>query len=147
MQQPKSFDDIEIGDEIGPVWKTLTTEMVLRYADAVQITGLKFFFHKKDAEQAGLTKPIIPGPLNTTYLCQMLQDFFVGWRLRSLNTTFRTPVRHGETISFWGMITEKNEESGVPTVYCDLVVENEHGERAITGTAIMVPQSPQPASD
>ena len=55
--QPKSFDAIEIGDEIGPVWKTPTKETVLRYADAVRITGLKFFFHQKDAEQAGLTKP------------------------------------------------------------------------------------------
>ncbi len=142
-QQPKSFDDVEIGDEIGPVWKTPTKETVLRYADAVQISGLKFFFHQKDAEQAGLTKPIIPGPLSTTYLCQMLKDFFVGWRLRSLNTTFRTPVRHGDTIALWGMITEKNEEDGVPTVYCDLVVENEHGERAITGTAVLVPYTSQ----
>ena len=77
MQQPKSFDAIEIGDEIGPVYKTPTKADVLNYAEAVRITGLKFFFHKKDAEQAGLTKPIIPGPLSTTYLCQMLQDFFV----------------------------------------------------------------------
>ena len=67
-------------------------------------------------------------------------------RLRSLNTTFRTsssPVRHGDTIALWGMITEKNEEDGVPTVYCDLVVENEHGERAITGTAVLIPYTSQ----
>ncbi len=137
--QSKPFDDVEIGDEIGPVWKTPTKETVLRYADAVQITGLKFFFHQKDAEQAGLTTPIVPGPLSATYLCQMLKDFFVGWRVRSLHTMFRAPVRHGETIALWGMITEKNEEKGVPAVYCDLVVENERGERAITGTAVLVP--------
>ena len=52
-------------------------------------------------------------------------------------------VRHGDTIALWGMITEKNEEDGVPTVYCDLVVENEHGERAITGTAVLVPYALQ----
>ena len=145
--EPKVFDAVDIGDEVGPIWKTVTTEMVLDYADAAQITGLKFFFNKKDAEQAGLTTPIVPGPLNTTYLCQMIKDFFVGWRLRTLNTTFRTPVRHGETISFSGMITEKNEDDGVPTVYCDLLVENEQGERAITGTAILVLQPPRSATD
>ena len=146
-QDTKSFNDFEIGDEIGPVTKTPTTAMVLQYAEVAHIQGLKFFFHKKAAEQAGLTQPIVPGPLNTTYLCQMLKDFFVGWRLRTLNTTFRTPIRHGETISLWGMITEKNEEDGVPTVYCDLVVENEQGERAITGTAVMVQQTPRSASN
>ena len=140
----RPFD--EIGDEIGPVHKTPTTEMVLAYAHVCNITGLKFFFHEKDAQQAGLSRPIVPGPLNATYLCQMLKDHFAGWRLQTFNTTFRTPIRHGETVSLWGMVTDKHADDGQPTVFCDLVVENEHGERAITGTAVLVQPRPELAA-
>lgn len=143
----RAFDDIEIGDEIGPVHKTPTTDMVLEYARVCNITGLKFFFHDEDAEQAGLRRPIVPGPLNATYLCQMLKEHFPGWRLKTFNTTFRTPIRHGETVSLWGMITDKHADADQPTVYCDLVVENAHGERAITGTAIMVLPPSEPRAD
>lgn len=139
----RPFDEVEIGDEIGPIHKMPTTEMVLAYARVCNITGLKFFFHEKDAQQAGLSRPIVPGPLNATYLCQMLKDHFAGWRLQTFNTTFRTPIRHGETVSLWGMVTDKHADDGQPTVFCDLVVENGHGERAITGTAVLV----QPRGD
>lgn len=142
----RPFDGIEIGDEIGPIYKTPTTEMVLAYARVCNITGLKFFFHEKDAQQAGLSRPIVPGPLNATYLCQMLKDHFAGWRLQTFNTTFRTPIRHGETVSLWGMVTDKHAADGQPTIFCDLVVENEHGERAITGTAVLVQPRPELAA-
>lgn len=142
----RPFDEIEIGDEIGPVHKTPTTEMVLAYARVCHITGLEFFFHEKDAQQAGLSRPIVPGPLNATYLCQMLEDHFAGWRLQTFNTTFRTPIRHGETVSLWGMVTDKHADDGQPTVFCDLVVENAHGERAITGTAVLVQPRPELAA-
>lgn len=148
-QAPSSvrpFDEIEIGDEIGPIHKTPTTEMVLAYARVCRITGLEFFFHEKGAQQAGLSRPIVPGPLNATYLCQMLEDHFAGWRLQTFNTTFRMPIRHGETVSLWGMVTDKHADDGQPTVFCDLVVENEHGERAITGTAVLVQPRPELAA-
>ena len=138
------FMNFDIGDEVGPVSRTPTRDTVLKYADAAQISGLKFFLNKDDALKAGLSRPIVPGPLNTTFLAQMLKTFFIGWRLRTLITTFRAPVRHGDTVTFSALITEKAEEGGVPTVYCDLLVENQEGDRAITGTAVLVIDSKTP---
>ena len=40
------------------------------------------------------------------------------------------------------MVTDKHADDDQPTVFCDLVVENGHGERAIAGTAILVQPRP-----
>jgi acyl dehydratase len=134
---PKLFSDIDIGDEIGPVIRIPTTEMVLRYAEAAGIRELRFFFDPEQARQNGLERPIVPGPLTAGFLAQMLKDHFVGWQVRALQTTFRTPALHGEPLHLWGTVTEKTDQEGVPTVHCDLVAENERGDRVIVGTAIL----------
>jgi acyl dehydratase len=134
---PKLFSDIDIGDEIGPVTRVPTTEMVLRYAEAAGIRELRFFFDPEQARQNGLERPIVPGPLTAGFLAQMLKDHFVGWQVRALQTTFRTPALHGEPLHLWGTVTEKTDQDGVPTVHCDLVAENERGDRVIVGTAIL----------
>ncbi len=134
---PKLFSDIEIGDEIGPVTRVPTTEMVLRYAEAAGIRELRFFFDPEQARQNGLERPIVPGPLTAGFLAQMLKDYFVGWQVRALQTTFRTPALHGEPLNLWGTVTEKTDQDGVPTVHCDVVAENERGDRVIAGTATL----------
>lgn len=133
----RSFDEIEIGDEIGPVTRIPTTEMVVRYAEAAGIDELRFFFDPEQARQNGFEKPIVPGPLSAGFLAQLLTDHFTGWRLQALHTTFRTPALHGEPLNLWGMVTEKTERDGVPTVHCDLVAENQRGDRVIVGTAVL----------
>ena len=134
---PKLFSDIEIGDEIGPVTRVPTTEMVLRYAEAAGIRELRFFFDPEQARQNGLERPIVPGPLTAGFLAQMLKDHFVGWQVRALQTTFRTPALHGEPLNLWGTVTEKTDQDGVPTVHCDIVAENQQGDRVIVGTATL----------
>ncbi len=134
---PKLFSNIEIGDEIGPVIRVPTTEMVLRYAEAAGIRELRFFFDPEQARQNGLERPIVPGPLTAGFLAQMVKDYFAGWQLRSLYTTFRTPVGHGETLTLWGTVTEKTEQDRVATVHCDVVAENQRGDRVIVGMATL----------
>jgi acyl dehydratase len=139
----RSFDEIEIGDEIGPVTRVPTTEMVVRYAEAAGIRELRFFFDPEQARQNGFEKPIVPGPLSAGFLAQLLKDHFVGWQLRALHTTFRTPALHGEPLNLWGTITEKTEENGVPTVHCDILAENPRGDRVIVGTATLHWRAPR----
>jgi len=133
----RSFGEVEIGDEIGPVTRIPTTDMIVRYAEAAGIHQLRFFFDPEQARQNGYEKPIVPGPLSAGFLAQMVKDYFAGWRLRAFHTTFRTPALHGEPLNLWGMVTEKTEQDGVPTVHCDLVAENQRGDRVIVGTATL----------
>jgi acyl dehydratase len=133
---PRPFTAVEIGDEIGPVTRVPTTEFVRRYATVARIIDRRFL-DPDIAHQKGFVKPIVPGPLSATFLVQMLTDHFPGWRLRTFNVSFRTPVGHGDTLNCWGMVTEKSgqEEDGTATVHCDVVAENHQGERVIVGTA------------
>jgi acyl dehydratase len=134
---PRSFSEIEIGDEIGPVTRTPTTDMVRRYAEAVDLKELRFFFDPEAALKNGFERPIVPGPMTAGFMTQVLKDYFVGWRLKSMGTTFRTPALHGEPISIWGNVTELSVEDGIATVHCDIVVENPRGDRVAVGTAIL----------
>ncbi len=135
MQTERTFSEIEIGDELGPVTRTPTTEMVQRYAAAVDLKELRFFFDPEEARKNGLQHPIVPGPMTAGFMTQLLKDSFPGWRLQSMSTTFRTPALHGEPLNIWGNITEMDEQDGLYTVHCDVVVENPRGDRVAVGTA------------
>ena len=138
---PRAFAEIEIGDEIGPVVRVPSLEVVQRYAAATGLTDRRFIDPER-ARQTGFLKPIVPGPLSATFLAQMLTDHFTGWRLRSLNTSFRAPVGHGDPLICWGTVTEKSWHAGVATIHCDLIAENQQGERVIVGTATLSRREP-----
>jgi acyl dehydratase len=139
---PKAFADIEIGDDIGPVTQTVTAETVQHYADVVRI-GDRRFIDLTVAREKGFNQPIVPGPLSATLLAKLLTDHFSGWRLQTFQVSFRTPVRHGDTLNFWGNVTEKSGEEGESTaaIHCDVIVENQNGDRVIVGTATLGPRS------
>jgi acyl dehydratase len=133
---PLPFDTVEFGDEIGPVSWVPTTDIVRRYAAAARVTDRRFIDPER-ARQVGFAKPIVPGPLSASFLAKVLRNHFVGWRIKMLSTSFRTPVAHGDRLSCWGMVTEKKLEDGVGLVDCDVVIENQNGDRVIVGTAIL----------
>jgi acyl dehydratase len=138
QQVAKPFADIEIGDEIGPMTRVPTLEVVQGYATVARIPDRRFI-DPEVAREKGFFKPIVPGPLSATFLAQLLTDHFPGWRLQTFNLSFRAPVAHGDTLNCWGTVTEKNgqEENGTATVHCDVVAENQHGDRIIVGTATL----------
>lgn len=140
-QEQKVFDAIEIGDEIGPLTYGPTIEDIQHYAQVVRMVDQRFI-SREVAHERGFEHPIVPGPLSATFLARMLTDYFVGWRLQTFNLSFRAPVRHGDVLTFWGTVTQKDEQNGVATVHCDLVVENSNGDRALVGTATLQPRSP-----
>lgn len=137
----KAFADIEIGDDIGPITQTVTSEIVQHYADVVRI-GDRRFIDPGVAREKGFNQPIVPGPLSATLLSKLLIDHFPGWRLRTFQVSFRTPVRHGDTLNFWGNVTEKSgdEAESTAAIHCDVVVENQIGDRVIVGTATLGPR-------
>lgn len=138
VRTPRAFADIDIGNEIGPVTKTPTSDVVIRYARAARITDQRFIDPER-ARQTGFSQPIVPGPLSATFMAQMVTDHFPGWRLRNFQVSFRTPVKHGDVLNLWGNVTEKSgdEADGSATIHCDVVVENQNGDRAIVGTVTL----------
>lgn len=55
---PKAFAAIEIGDDIGPVTQTVTSEIVQHYADVVRIDDRRFI-DPGVAREKGFTQPIV----------------------------------------------------------------------------------------
>jgi acyl dehydratase len=136
--EARRFSEVEVGDEIGPVTRVAETDMVRRYARVTGVEALRFFFDPQAARENGFERPVVPGPLSVAFLAKMLKDAFVGWRLRSLNTTFRAPIPHGVEISLWGTVTEKEHGGeGRGAVHCDVVIESPAGERLAVGTAVL----------
>ncbi len=138
----RAFDAIEIGDDIGPVSYSPTIEDIRRYASAVRMVDQRFM-SQEIAQQRGFQQAIVPGPLSATFLARMLTNHFPGWRLQTFNISFRSPVRHGDALSFWGTVTQKDEQQGLATIHCDIIVENGNGDRAIVGTATLHPRVPR----
>ena len=138
----KAFDEIEIGDEIGPLTYAPSLEDIQRYASVVRMVDQRFV-NPEVAQQRGFQQAIVPGPLSTTFLVRMLTAYFTGWRLQTFNVSFRAPVRHGDTLTCLGTVTQKDEQDGIATIHCDLVVENTSGDRALVGTATLQPRTLQ----
>jgi len=138
----KLFDEIEIGDEIGPLTYAPTMEDIQRYASVVRMVDQRFM-DPQVAQQRGFQHAIVPGPLSATFLARMLTEYFTGWRLQTFNISFRAPVRHGDALTCSGMVTQKEEEGGVCLIHCDIIAENANGDRALVGTATLHPRGLQ----
>ena len=138
----KPFNEIEIGDEIGPLTYAPTMDDIQRYASVVRMVD-KRFMDPQVAQQRGFQHAIVPGPLSATFLARMLTEYFTGWRLQTFNISFRAPVRHGDALMCSGMVTQKEEDDGVYVIHCDIIAENTNGDRALVGTATLHPRLPQ----
>lgn len=138
----KPFNEIEIGDEIGPLTYAPTMDDIQRYASVVRMVD-KRFMDPQVAQQRGFQQAIVPGPLSATFLARMLTEYFTGWRLQTFNISFRAPVRHGDALTCSGTVTQKDEHDGVCIIHCDIVAENTNGDRALIGTATLHPRLPQ----
>ena len=136
-QAHRLFGAIEVGDDIGPVVRVATTEMVRRYAEVTGVGALRFFFDPESARKSGFERPVVPGPLSVAFAAKMLKDAFPGWRLRSLSTVFRAPLGHDTEVTLWGTVTEKRREADRALVHCDVVMEGPTGERLAVGTAVL----------
>ena len=137
----KLFDEVEIGDEIGPLTYAPTLADIQRYGAEVRMVDQRFM-SQEIAQQRGFQHAIVPGPLSAMFLARMLTNYFTGWRLQTFNISFRAPLRHGDTLTCVGIVTQKEEQTGTPLIHCDLVAENATGDRCLVGTAVLCPRQP-----
>lgn len=140
-RSPKLFADIEIGDEIGPLTYAPTLADIQRYGAEVRVVDQRFI-SQEVAQQRGFQHAIVPGPLSATFLVRLLTTHFPGWRLQTFTISFRAPVRHGDSLTCLGIVTQKEEQAGTPLIHCDLVAENTNGDRCLVGTAVLCPRQP-----
>jgi len=129
---------VNVGDEIGPLVRQPDKDQVVAYMSLQGFTTPSRFTDEEEAKALGLRGPIVPGNLNLAFLSQMLTDWAGAGNLRRLEVAYRGFVNHGDTLTCRGIVTEKHYTENGVELECDVFIENQRGERAVTGTALIV---------
>lgn len=143
------WEDVEVGNEITPLPKVASSQMLVKWAGA---SGDFYPLHYEDsfAASQGVGKPIVHGQLKRAWLVQLITDWIGGQgTLKKFSCQFRaidyprlmkssTEPQDGETWWCKGKITKKYVEGNDHCVDCDIWVENRKGERTTQGKATAV---------
>jgi hypothetical protein len=141
-------DQIDAGDEIGPLIKTPDLAQVEAFlsvwnpgavSEETRREVLSRFTDPEAAKRDGLRAPIVPGPMSHAFLGQLLTSWAgpAGW-LRSLEVNFRRPAHHGDELSCVGLITDTHDEGDRTVVKLDVYIEDPRGDRPVQGVAEVV---------
>ena len=130
------FQDIELGDEIGPIERTVTDEEVLQF---VAVGGRdpepSRFTSKEIAQSEGLSEAIIPGAMNIALMSRLVTGWADTVCLKKIDVVFRQTVPHNKPLIFTGIVTNKDESGETTDLECDITMENIDGVKMVIGNA------------
>jgi len=146
MTEQRYWEDVEVGDEITPLPKIATRQMLVKWAGA---SGDFNPLHYEDAfaEAEGVGKPIVHGALKRQWLVQLVTDWMgergslkhFSCRYRAMDypraMATRSEPHPGETWWCKGKVTKKHTEDDEHFVECNIWVENGQGETTTPGSA------------
>ena len=131
-----SFEEIKIGDTLGPLELFVSKDQCRAYAKTMGMgDGPGRFTDDEAAKKEGLPGMIIPGNMSLGLLSKLVTDWIGSsnaWLTR-MSTTYRVPVQPDHTVTIHGFITNKKPEDR--TAEIDVWMENEESERLVTATA------------
>ena len=131
------FEDVDLGDEIGPLEIVATDEGVLLFCQLWGSPAPNRFTHQESAEKAGLPGPIVPGIMALAIMTRLLTNWAGPDALKDVDVVFRQPVPHNQPLTISATVTDTRRESGENLVECDLMLTGGQGERYVGGTAIV----------
>jgi acyl dehydratase len=133
-QSQRNYDDVKIGDALGPQEMFLSKDQVRAYA---KTTGMWVprFTDDEGARKEGLPGMITPGNMSLALLSKLVTDWISSSdaKLIRVGTTYRQPVLPDHPIVLQGFITHTNDQDR--TAEMDIWIENEEAERLVIGTA------------
>ena len=132
-----SFDDVELGDEIGPMETEATDDSVLTFCRVWSSSLPSRFTDRETAEEVGLPGPIVPGIMAMAMLTRLLTEWAGPASVKDLDVVFRQPVPHHQPITITGTVTDTRREEGENLVECDVMMTGAQGERYVGGKAIV----------
>ena len=131
------FEDVEPGDEIGPLETVATDEGVISFCQIWDNPMPNRFTDQAVAEEAQLPGPIVPGIMSMGIMARLLTDWAGPEALRDLDLVFRQPVPHNKPLTVSATITDTRMDEGENVVECDILMTGAQGERYIGGKAIV----------
>ena len=131
------FEDVEMGDEIGPLEIEATDAGVLEFCQVWENRTPNRFTDQAIAEKARLPGPIVPGIMSMGLMARLLTDWAGAEALKDLDVVFRQPVPHHKPLKIAATVTDTREEDGENLVECDILMTGAEGERYVGGKAIV----------
>ncbi len=129
------FDDVKVGTAIRPLVKKPTTVSLFMFSAAMWLTH-RIHFDYNFARSVGLKDIVVHGPLQGSYLVQMITDWLgENGTLRRLSYRHHTPAFPGDVLTCTGVVKDKRAEYGKGCLELDLLIENQNKERLTSGEA------------
>ena len=138
----RDYDEVGIGDEIGPLERVISGESVLAFCKVWGSPMPNRFTDESTAKEVQLPGPIVPGIMSMALMAQLLTHWSPHGTLKRLDVLFRQPVLHGPVI-ISALVTDKREEGGEKLVECDIHMSNQDSGRLVGGTAVISLASPK----
>ncbi|MDQ1520320.1 MAG: hypothetical protein QOI55_1393 [Actinomycetota bacterium] len=125
---------VAVGEERTEAFPPLTRTMFVRYAGA---SGDFNPMHHDDTIAAQVGNPSVfgHGMLTMGLAARVVKDWFGPESIRRLQVRFSKQVWPGDVLTATATVTGVREADGVSLVDLDLVVVNQNGDKAITGSA------------
>ena len=149
MSKQPYWEDIQEGDEVTPLVKIATTQMLVKWAGASgDFNPLHYDEHF--TETLGVGRPIVHGALKRQWLIQLTTDWMgEEGTLKKFSCRYRAfdwprPMRtmtepeDGETWQCKGKVTKKYIEGDEHYVDCNIWIENGKGEVTTSGRATVI---------
>jgi acyl dehydratase len=128
---------VSVGEQRSADFPPLTRTMFVRYAGA---SGDFNPMHHDDtiAQQVGNPSVFGHGMLTMGLAARVVKDWFGAEAIRRLQVRFSKQVWPGDVLTATATVTATREQDGETLADLDLVVVNQHGDKAITGAATAV---------
>ena len=130
------FEDVELGDDIGPITRTVESDQVFEFVSLREPDPKPSrFISEEAAKEEGLPNAIVPGAMNIALMSQILTDWSPTVCLKKIDVVFRGMVPHEKPLTFSGIVTDKDDSGNTTDLECDIVMENQEGVRLVIGHA------------
>jgi acyl dehydratase len=139
MRERIDFEDVAVGDEVGPLGKgPFTTPHLMRWSAAMEN------WHKIHYDQPFATGHdklpglLINGSLKQQFIAQLLKDWAgrAGW-VWQVKFQFRAMNVVGETLTIWAKVKGKREAPVYGLIDLDVGIRNEKGVESTPGSAVV----------
>ncbi len=133
------FDDIHVGTTLPEITQRITVPLMQRWCAATETLRRDHYDNKYAIEHDGLPGAVLSGSFSQSYLWSLLFDWVGpnGWvyKLFQKNAAM---VHSGDTLTFFGCVTEKYERDGLGYVVLDIGLRKRDGSIPIPGSATVV---------
>lgn len=132
------FEDVDLGDEIGPLQREVTYNEVVEFTNLSGQGGGKpsRFTSDEQAQKEGLPGAIVPGIMSMSLLSKLLTDWADSADVKLLDVIFRQTIPHNQILKLHGIITDKGDDDGEGRVEADLYLDTDEKGHHITAKAV-----------